>query len=93
MEWRATDEIEIALYRFEYRQDEISDEIRETSVDIDPDGVNRDLGRETDLIVTLTPREGLEIILLVAEFDPGKAYGALSGERTSFINLELAYEF
>ena len=93
VEWEIGEGVEIALLRYEYEQDELADEMRDVSIEIDPSGSSRDLGRETDLVVTIEVREGLEIILTAAEFDPGSAYDGFSGETGNFINFELDYEF
>ncbi len=93
VEWEISEGVEIALFRYEYEQDELADEMRDVSIDIDPSGSSRDLGRETDLVVTIEVRDGLEIILTAAEFDAGSAYDGFSDETSNFINFELAYEF
>jgi hypothetical protein len=67
--------------------------MRDVSLEIDPSGSSRDLGRETDLVVTIEARDGLEFIFTAAEFDPGSAYEGLSGETGNFIKFELDYEF
>ena len=93
IEWEVSEGVEIALLRYDYEQDELADEMRDVSLAIDPSGNSRDLGRETDLVVTIEARDGLEIILTAAEFDPGSAYDGVSGETGNFISFELAYEF
>ena len=93
VEWEIGEGVEIALLRYEYEQDELADEMRDVSLEIDPSGSSRDLGRETDLVVTIEARDGLEFIFTAAEFDPGSAYEGLSGETGNFIKVELDYEF
>ena len=67
--------------------------MRDVTIELDPTGESRDLGRETDLILTVDARDGMELILTLAEFDPGKAYGEFSNETSNFIKFELDYEF
>ena len=93
IEWEISEGVEIALLRYEYEQDELADEMRNVSIDIDPSGNSRDLGRETDLVLTIEARDGLEIILTAAEFDAGSAYEDLSGEIGTFTKIEFVYEF
>ncbi|MCP4980570.1 MAG: alginate export family protein [Gammaproteobacteria bacterium] len=93
IEWEIAEGVEVALLRYEYEQRKLADEMRNVSIELDPSGTSRDLGREIDLIVTIEAREGLELIITAAEFDAGKAYGASSRETSNFINFELGYEF
>jgi hypothetical protein len=93
VEWEIADSVELAVLRYKYQQRKRADEMRDVSIDLDLNGSSRDLGHETDLVVTIEAREGLEVIVTAAEFDPGEAYGAFSGETASFVNFELTYEF
>ena len=67
--------------------------MRDVSIEFDPTGLNRDLGSEIDLIVMIEAEDGLEFILTAAEFSPGRAYGGAMNENSSYVNLELVYEF
>ncbi len=69
------------------------DEIRGVSIELDPSGLSRDLGKELDLVFTYEAYDGLELILVAAEFEAGKAYGIYEGETSSYVSLELVYEF
>ncbi len=92
-EWRVTRDVQLALLGYEYEQDQPGEEMRDVSIENDLTGASRDLGREIDLVLTVDVGDQLEIILTVAEFDPGAAYGELEGETANYINLEFAYEF
>ena len=97
--WTVSSDVEIALYHYGYEQDELADEMRDVAIDFDPNGNSKDLGREVDLVLTITPREHFEIIVTVAEFDPGAAYADpdpdadRSGEFANYFSFEIAYEF
>lgn len=91
--WEISDGVELALLNFSYEQRELAEDMRDVVVENDTTGTSRDLGRETDLVLILDGREGLEMIVTLAEFKPGKAYGTFSDETSNFIKFELDYEF
>ena len=93
VEWQVYEGVEIALTSFDYEQVDASDEIRDASLEIDPTGSSRDLGSEIDLVLTIEAYDGLELILVAAEFDAGRAYGASRGETSRFVSFELSYDF
>ena len=93
IQWLVAEGVQLALLRYDYEQDELTDEMRDVSIESDLTGTSRDLGREIDLILTITARENLEIVITAAEFDPGDAYGASKNETANFINFELDYAF
>ncbi len=99
LEWRIADGVELALYRYDYEQDELADEIRDAGIELDPNGLNRDLGHEIDLVLTVTARDGLELILTAGEFHAGGAFAASdpaddrSGEVAGFVKFEIGWEF
>jgi len=91
--WHVLEGVKISLLSFDYQQQKPANEIRDASIELDPTGLSRELGNEIDLVVSIETDDGLEFILTAAEFDPGKAYGGFSDETSTFINIELAYEF
>ncbi|MDH3218905.1 MAG: alginate export family protein [Gammaproteobacteria bacterium] len=93
VEWAVSGGVALALLRYDYRQRAPAIEMRDVSIELDLSGTDRDLGSEIDLVITVTARDGLELRLTAAEFDPGRAYGAYAGEGSSFFHFELAYEF
>lgn len=93
LEWEVSEGVEIGLLKYDYEQRKLADEMRDVGIELDLTGSSRDLGQEMDLVVTIQAREGLEIVVTVAEFDPGRAYGARKGETSDYLNLELSYEF
>ncbi len=93
IEWEAYEGVEIALMHYDYEQDERSDEIADVTIEVDPTGLSSDLGNEIDLIVTLEVYDNLELILIVGQFEAGKAYGVYDGETSNFVSFELNYAF
>jgi hypothetical protein len=93
IEWEAYEGVEIALMHYDYEQDKRSDEIRDVTIEVDPTGLSSDLGKEIDLIVTIEAYDRLELVLIAAQFEAGKAYGVNDGETSNFISIELEYEF
>ena len=93
IEWEAYQGVEIALFHYDYEQDEKSDEIFDVSIEVDPTGESRDLGSEIDLVVTIEAYDGVELILVAAEFEAGKAYGSNEGDTSSYFSVEFNYEF
>jgi len=93
IEWEAYQGVEIALFHYDYEQDEKSDEIFDVSIEVDPTGESHDLGSEIDLVVTIEAYDGVELILVAAEFEAGKAYGSNKGDTSSYFSVEFNYEF
>ena len=93
VKWEAYQGVEIALMHYDYEQDERSDQIADVTIEVDPTGLNSDLGKEIDLIVTIEAYENLELKLIAAQFEAGKAYGVYDGETSNLFSFELEYEF
>ena len=91
--WEFSEGIELALIGYSYRQRELAEEMRDVTIELDTTGESRDLGREIDLVLTVDARDGMELIIILAEFDPGRAYGKFANETSSFAKFELDYEF
>ena len=93
IEWEVYEGVEIALMHYDFEQDKRSDEIGDVTIEVDPTGLSNDLGKEIDLIVTIEAYDSLELILIAAQFEAGKAYGVYDGEISNFVSFELEYEF
>jgi len=88
-----TDETSIDLVYHYYFQTEASDELRDSNLDVEPNGINKSLGNEIDLILGYEQKEEkLAIALSFGYFIPGSAFpdDAVNGFLTKLI---LAYEF
>jgi len=86
-------ESSIDLIYHSYQQQEASDEISGSRLDIDPQGDNREIGSELDLIVGIEEWKKLELELVISRFKAGDAFGSLKGETASKWSLELSYRF
>lgn len=91
--WELYPGYELALFGYDYRQLEASEDIRDVSIERDANGVDRDLGREIDLILVIGAVDNLELTLIAAEFEAGAAYGEGEGERSRYFSLEMEYRF
>jgi hypothetical protein len=93
VEWEAYEGVEVALRYFEYEQDVSSDQIADVSIEVDPTGLDSDLGREIDLVVNIETYKNLELELIAARFEAGKAYGVYENEISNLVSIEINYEF
>ena len=91
--WEAFNGVSIALLGYDYEQRHAAEEVRDASLEADTNGINTELGREIDLVVAFEPYRGLELVLVAAEFEAGKAYGDSEGERSNYVAIELSYVF
>jgi len=91
--WEAFNGVEIALLGYDYEQSSASEELRDVALEVDTNGVDRELGQEIDLVVVIEAYEGLELVLVAAEFEAGKAYGDYEGETSRYVSVELEYLF
>ncbi|GJM15575.1 MAG: hypothetical protein DHS20C13_09020 [Thermodesulfobacteriota bacterium] len=88
-----TEESSIDLVYHYYFQTDASDELRDSNLDVDPDGINKSLGSEIDLILGYEQKEEkLAIALSLGVFFPGNAFpsDAVNGFITKLV---MAYEF
>ena len=89
----AIDNLDVALLLHDYRQDEADSEIRDVSIDLDPVGPSRDLGREIDLIAVYELDNGLELEFVTAVFEASAAYGPNAGRKSRYWSVDLTYNF
>ena len=92
IEFELLNRVEVGLFRHEYRQDELAEEMRDVTIDVDTEGSSRDLGSEIDLVVTFDLYD-IDIEIIAAEFEAGDAYGSFEGETSRYWLLELTYVF
>ena len=87
------DNLDIALLMHNYQQDELDTSMRDVAIDLDTNGLNRDLGSEIDLIAAYEVLDGLELEFIAAVFEAGDAYGANSGRKSRYWSIDLNYQF
>ena len=76
-----------------YRQLEASDELRDSDLNIDPQGNSRDIGSELDLVVGIEEWEKLELELVLSRFRAGRAFAEEEGEVANKLSFEISYRF
>jgi len=90
---KPTEETSIDLVYHYYIQTEASDELGDSSIDADTNGINKSLGSEIDLILGYEQlEEKLAIALSFGYFIPGSAF-ASDAENGFLTKLVMAYEF
>jgi hypothetical protein len=72
-----------------YRQNEAAPFLRDTDINRDPDGVNRSLGEEWDVIVGIEEWERVEFKLIGALFRPGAAFEPEAGELSYLLSARV----
>ena len=90
---KAVEDLDIKLLLHNYRQDELDTEMREVAIDLDTNGLNRDLGNEIDIIATFAIADGFELEFVAAVFEAGDAYSTNSGRKSRYWSIDLNYEF
>ncbi len=86
------DGISVHLLYHDYQQHKALDELRDTNLDQDPNGENRDIGREIDLVL------GLELSRVAVEietgyFMPGAAFDDTSNDNAFFVEIDFQLRF
>ena len=74
-----------------YEQDVALDELRDSQIDIDPNGRTTDIGSELDLVTGFTSQRNLQSELVLGYFQPGAAFDD-AGRALSF-SAKVSYEF
>lgn len=87
---RPTGKSSIDVVYHYYRQVEAVDELRKTDLDIDPNGTNKDLGHEIDLIFGYREIENVHLSLLFGVFMPGKAFDG-TADNAYYGNFEINF--
>ncbi len=72
---RPTKQSSIDLVYHKYLQHQADDDIRDSNINVDPNGLSRDLGDEIDLIFGLRPHENVRFETVFGVFLPGSAFG------------------
>ncbi|WP_342779194.1 alginate export family protein [Denitrobaculum tricleocarpae] len=89
---RPTKRSSIDLVYHHYRQHQASDDLRDVSIDEDPDGRERSLGNGLDLIVGYREIEDVSAEAVFGLFDPGAAFSS-DADTAYFIGFEVEFSF
>ncbi|MCG7965364.1 MAG: alginate export family protein [Candidatus Thiodiazotropha taylori] len=93
LQWRFAEDMSVDLMHFDYKQEVPSEEIRHASIEADPSGTSRDLGRELDLILSIEHEETLELFFTYAKFKPGRAYADYPAKKIDYVGFDFVYKF
>jgi alginate production protein len=89
--WLPASSISLDLVWHSYRQDELSTRLVDTDLDRRPNGRNRDLGEEWDLVFGWRTPWNLDVEAVAAWFEPGPAF---NGADDAFLGkLQFRYRF
>ncbi len=83
--------VELVYHR--YTQNYAVDDLRASRLRTDPEGENRDIGEEFDIILGFEDWKQIEIELIFAQFRAGNAFGSFSGQTSTLITLQAEYNF
>ena len=75
-----------------YRQDEALDRLRSSDLDADPDGVNKDMGNELDMILGFNLSPNIETELVLGYFQHGPAFDD-DADDAFMVDAKLSYKF
>jgi alginate production protein len=83
--------VELAAHR--YRQVRAADSIRGARLSTDPQGTNRSLGREVDLLVAVRESKRVEFLFKASHFKPGAAFAADRRNAARAVEFGVAVNF
>ncbi len=89
--WWFEERSSLALIYHDYLQVEASDSIRDSNLDMDPNGIGRDLGSELDLVLSSRAFESVDLEFVAGGFFPGNAFD--TNEDALFLRLQMRYRF
>ncbi len=88
--WRKSS-VDLVLH--DYRQRRASDTLADSRLTADPAGQSRALGQEADLFVAFRESPSTEVVISLASFRAGSAFGEHGGERAWFAELGVTINF
>jgi alginate production protein len=83
----------IELVYHKYDQAEAFNRLRDVNINVNPNGVSRDIGQEVDLVMNFREWKRLELGVTGAIFDPGKAFGDQKNDMAYSIFFDVNYNF
>ena len=82
--------IDVVYHR--YLQHAAEDDIRDSNLEIDPNGESRQLGDEVDLIIGYRPTDNIRLEAVVGAFFPGSAFGP-GADTAYFASTQFRFRF
>lgn len=89
---RPTKKSSIDLVYHNSRQDIASDELRDTDLDEDPNGANKELGDELNLVIGYRGIKNMKMRLILGSFYPGSAFTRHT-DSSRLAKFRIAYRF
>jgi hypothetical protein len=89
---RPTKRSSLDLVYHHYRQQELSDELRDVGIEADPSGESRDLGHGIDVILGYKGIENVDLEAVLGGFIPGNAFSE-ADDNAFFAGAQIEYEF
>lgn len=90
--YRFSADSSVDLIYHRYQQDQLLDELRNSDLDEDPDGVHKQLGEELDVVWGINHTSGLESEFTLGYFRPGHAFSE-SADDAFIARAKFTYEF
>ena len=91
MVFKSTRKISIDLVCHHYNQHKLSDRIRDSKIDRDPNGLSKDIGKEIDLVAGYKSKR-LKSTVSIGYFMPGKAFSD-NTDNALFAEIKICYDF
>jgi alginate production protein len=83
----------IELVYHKYDQVEAFNKLRNANLNVNPNGLDRDIGQEVNVICNFREWKRLELGIEGAVFDPGKAFGKETNDLAWSVFLDVNYNF
>ena len=89
--FRPKKKVSVDLIYHHYEQDVALDELRDSSLNEDPNGLDTDIGSEWDLVAGFTSHKNFQTELILGYFQPGAAFD--DRREVLLFNAKFTYEF
>ena len=83
----------VELVYHKYDQEEAFNKLRNVNINVNPNGLDTDIGQEFDLIANFREWKRLELGVIGAVFDPGKAFGVQTNDLAYSVFFDVNYNF
>jgi alginate production protein len=89
---KPTKKSSIDLVYHYYQQNEVSSSIRDSQIDKDPNGRDKEIGHEVDMVFGVKVHKYVKLSLALGYFKPGDAFGN-DADDAKFLNAEVKISF